>query len=97
MTLGNYKSTPVYFNGVCVGSNESSEDIRVGKHCTGATYDGESVGRFSIDLDDLDSPEMVVTDIQGKYIFSSEGLASLEDWEKLFEDTLTHIRSLKSA
>lgn len=93
--LGNYKSTPVFFDGIEVGEDCSSDNFKVGKHCTGSTVDGKTVCRFSLDLDDNDSPEMGVTNIFSKYVFNTSGCAALDDWEKLFEDALTHIRALK--
>lgn len=97
MNLGNFTRTPNYVGDMLIGYTETSDDIKVGKHCIGATYNGKSVGCFGLNLDDINSPEMAVTEIQGKYLFSSHGGPStLDDWEKLFEDTLIHIRSLKS-
>lgn len=96
MSLGNYKEESDYFNGVCIGSTSSSDTIKVGNYCEGATYDGKSIGRFALDLESIDGPEMDVTNIQGKYLFACEGGPSrLEDWEKLFKDALVLIKELK--
>jgi len=97
--LGNYKSKPVFFNGIQVGEDSSSDDFRVGKHCTGATADGESVSYFWVGHCEHthDAPQLNVDKItEDRYMLSADGYASLDDWEKLFEDALQHIRELKA-
>jgi len=99
--LGGYKITDeVVVDGVVVGHTESSSDFRVGKHCTGQTYNGKTVAGFSLcpDPSNFDCPNITITDKVGdggQFMFSANGVASLDDWEKLFEDTLHHVRRLK--
>lgn len=97
MKLGNHRVTDkVVVNGEVVGYTESSDDLRVGKHCVGATYDGESVGRIALDFSAADGVECEITDLRrGDFMFEMGGVGKLDDWEKLFEDALHHIRRLK--
>lgn len=103
MSLGDHKITDeVIVDGVVVGHTESSNDFRVGKHCIGTTYNGQTVGFFALDANrlNMDSPHTSITDRIGKdakeFTFAVGGMASLDDWEKLFEDTLHHVRRLKA-
>jgi len=95
MTLGNFKrSGEIYVGGDLVGFTESSDDFKVGKHCTGQTYDGTTVGSFHL-RDDLGAPRATVTVIADEHAIDIDGVASLEDWEKFLTDALDHVKSLR--
>ena len=100
MSLGNYKSTPVYFNGVQVGENISSDYFPVGLHCEGMTADGVELTSMWIKGKRHDNPSSLSADITNlryvnRYSISTNGWSTLEEWEMLLTDLLGHIKSLK--
>lgn len=96
MTLGNFKRfDEIFMDGALVGYTESSEDFRVGKHCTGTTYNGVTVGRMVLEPGKLDSPTADITLMQeGRHSIYVNGIATLADWEKLLADLLDHVKTL---
>lgn len=102
MALGGYKEFDhIYVNGVCVGSTSSSEDIPIGEHCKGATYDGKRVQQIALDLNAPLRPHVMITEfafVGSSYVgykFDVGGTGELEEWENFITDLLSHIKALR--
>lgn len=93
--LGNYRSTPDFSMGVQIGSTETSENFDVGKHCTGMTYDGKTVGSFWLKDEESTNDVSVVHIPGGEVMVSMMHTTTLDNWEKLLSDTLNHVQQLK--
>ncbi len=94
-TLGNYHVRGQHLSGQEMGEVIETTEFDVGRHCTGVTYDGKTVGSLWVKGEDpID--DLSITHIEGDEIMlSMMHTTSLDNWEKLLEDALNHVRQLK--
>lgn len=93
--LGGFKSTPDFYDGVEIGRTETSEQFDVGKHCTGLSYDGRSVGSVWLKGGDEGDDISITKITDEEYQLAMMHTTSLDNWEKLLEGALNHVKQLK--
>lgn len=97
MNIGNYKKEAVYFNGVQVGTNESSDNIPMTTGCYGATYDGKTIGSIMLNTAiGQNAPHLNITKITDlEFILDTNGKGNLKQWVTLLTGVLNHLHSLE--